>query len=646
MVMYVDRRYKCLGFLSLAVCVARLSCGAVVDECTKDTAVSLLPNGDFEKGAESWNLGAGWKIEEKSGRRSGACAVFDTCGETNAFRSLTSHEFPVKPCGLYRFEAYLKFDDVNLRLEVGMTYLDKSGRHLSNCVARKTKDNAVGTGGWRRYEGMSEYLPADAEKAQMFIRMWPKKDVCCRFRVDDFTVFDEAVSPVDALYSSEYRDMAATGKVRFVAPYRLDQKVHPADSLIAEFGWMDASGRSRTATVAVDGEKAEMSLDVCDLMMGAHPVTVALASKATGETFGAETNVFTHVAELPKRRVYIDSKHRYIVDGKPFFPIAMWWDEAIASPERREESMRIYKRGPFNMVNTYLRALDKDDLDFFHSHGMMTMCNLKDIFVGLTGAFPPDGIVLTEADEEPYVKKIIARCKDHPALLYYYINDEFPLTMVQRSIRRCRFIRELDDDHPTQACLDKPHHVRAFMRAFDIIGTDPYPVGKNRDLSIAAEWARQAREGTFGLRMISQTVQAFDWRWYFPEGTFPNMRFPSREEMRSMAWQQIAEGSWGIGFYSFGGFIKHFKGEEFDRRFGDVCAVASEVASFLPVFCSDEPAPAVTGVPKGLVARAWRYDGKVRYVVANTTLNRIAGSVTIGGEYVAVDLGGNGVLLK
>ena len=616
--------------------------------CAVVAAASLLPNGDFEEGAESWNLGSGWKIEEKSGRRGGACAVFDTCGETNAYMALTSREFPVKPCGLYRFEAYVKSDDVKPRhLEVVMTCLGQNGRFLFNCIARKMKDNAVGTGGWSRYEGMSDYLPADARKARMFIHIpLADKGVCCRFRVDDFSVFDEAVSPVDALYSSAYRDMAAEGVVRFVAPYHIDPKMYPADSIGAEFGWLDASGRARTVTVAVDDEKAEMSLDVSDLMMGAHPVTVTLSSKATGETLGAETNVFTRVAELPKRRVYVDSKKRYIVDGKPFFPIRMSWEDALIAPERREESMRIYKRGPFNMVNTYLRDLDKDRLDFFHSHGMMTMCNLKDIFVGVTGAFPPDGIVLTEADEEPYVKKIIARCKDHPALLYYSINDEFPLTMVQRSIRRHRLIRELDDDHPTLACLDKPHHVRAFMRAFDVIGTDPYPVGKNRDLSIAAGWARQAREGTFGLRMVSQTVQAFDWSWYFPPGTFPNMHFPTREEIRSMAWQQIAAGSWGLNFYSFGGLFKHFKGEEFDRRFGDVCAVASEVAAFIPVFCSDEPEPAVEGVPKGLVARAWRHDGKVRYVVANTTPGRIAGSVTIGGERIAVDLSGNGVLLK
>ena len=96
--------------------------------CAVIAAASLLPNGDFEEGAESWNLGSGWKIEEKSGRRGGTCAVFDTCGKTNAYKSLTSREFSVKPCGLYRFEAYVKSDDVKPRhLEVVMTCLGKNG---------------------------------------------------------------------------------------------------------------------------------------------------------------------------------------------------------------------------------------------------------------------------------------------------------------------------------------------------------------------------------------------------------------------------------------------------------------------------------------------------------------------------------------
>ena len=89
--------------------------------------------------------------------------------------------------------------------------------------------------------------------------------------------------------------------------------------------------------------------------------------------------------------------------------------------------------------------------------------------------------------------KIVNRCKDHPALLYWYTNDEFPLSMRKRAEKRYRFIRALDDQHPTGGCLDKPHLVRLFMPSFDLVGSDPYPVGKLPDLSTATGWAATTR---------------------------------------------------------------------------------------------------------------------------------------------------------
>ena len=97
----------------------------------------------------------------------------------------------------------------------------------------------------------------------------------------------------------------------------------------------------------------------------------ALPRNANGKVLASATNVFTRVDKLPERKVWIDSHNRFIVHGKPFFSIGMSWDEVMSRSTNRTEWLDLYATGPFNTVNTYIRDLDKSDLDFFHSRGMM-----------------------------------------------------------------------------------------------------------------------------------------------------------------------------------------------------------------------------------------------------------------------------------
>ena len=612
-------------------------------------AVALLPDGGFEQGGGGWSMPGGWQVQQGVGRHGGACAVYDTKGERLPFPQISSATFPVKPGGLYRFEAFVKREGMKNNVQLFFSALTAEGKWIENTVGRRMVDNDVTAKGWDRYEGMTFYLPKNARLARLCVIGCGVKasgGVTGKVSLDDFAVYDEAGDIVDALHCSAYRDMAADGIVRFVAPYHLDPSEHPVGSLSAEFAWKDAAGAARQSPGAVDSEKAEMSIDVKDIAMGENPVVCVLSEKATGKVLASVTNLFTRVERLPERKVWIDSRNRFIVNGKPFFSIGMSWDEVMSRSTNRTEWLDIYAQGPFNTVNTYIRDLNTDDLDFFHSRGMMVKGNIKDAFLGITGVWPMKEIK-TESDEERFVAKIVNRCKDHPALLYWYSNDEFPLSMRKRAERRYRFIRSIDDQHPVIACLDKTHLVRMFMPSFDIIGSDPYPVGKLPDLSSASKWARETREAVFGMRPLLQTVQAFDWSWYFPKGHFKNMHFPTRGEMRSLAWQQIIEGANGLSFFIFGGIFKHYPREEAMRRFGDVCAVAGEIRDMVPAILSDEEAPKVLAMPKRVVARAWRFNGTVYLTVADVKGDG-GGKVKIvlSDRTVELDMPDDGVLVK
>ena len=57
-----------------------------------------------------------------------------------------------------------------------------------------------------------------------------------------------------------------------------------------------------------------------------------------------------------------------------------------------------------------------------------------------------------------------------------------------------------------------------------------------------------------------------------------------------------------------------------------------------------DPGPAVERCPEGIVARTWRTpDGKVHILVCNTLREPVSGTVSFGGQSLAVDLPPMGV---
>lgn len=214
---------------------------------------------------------------------------------------------------------------------------------------------------------------------------------------------------------------------------------------------------------------------------------------------------------------------------------------------------------------------------------------------------------------------------------------------------------EKDPDHPTWVCLNRPWNVRLFVNGYDAVGMDPYPIGNpssfgSGTIAQASEWAQAAQQGMYRSRAMWQVPQAFDWAYYAAKrgvNKSPDMRMPTRDEMRSMTWQAIACGANGIVYYYFEDVYRRGKTpEENARRWADVCAVAREVKAHESVLLA-EPGPVVEEVPEGMVCRTWRTaDGKVHYLVCNTKRNPLKGSIRIGGNRHDIDLPPIGVLIK
>ena len=590
---------------------------------------NLCLNGDLEKGTEGWTFpDSSYRVEQGAGINGSAAIVFEA--KEGRKHDGPRYEIKAKPGRVYRFSGRIKRDTVTNVVQIALVRMTKDHGWITQVVADQTDVNAVNTDGWTLFEGQTAFL--DSESAILRLYIYIRNGACGRFCADDFRIEELPEDPLGDLQSSGYRNAAVSGDVTFAVPVRVNPFERKLETLTAELAYKDAAGASRVAKMRIADDLAKATLDAAAFAMGSQTVVVTLKD-AAGVQLDTASLPFTRLAAEPNYPVRVDGKGRFVVNGKPFFPIGITWGMSIKRKEWTE-AMAKFGNGPFNMVMVYEHDITPKDLDFFLANGMMVKYNLKDVYTGFSQVHPPAG-VKTREDEIRYVTEKVRELKDHPGLFAWYTNDEFPPTMADRVRERCALLNRLDPTHPVSVCLCRPYTISAFNGGFDIISSDPYPIGHAVDsLSLAATWTRITSAQTYGLKPMLQTTQAFDWSW-FP-GNFKNPHFPTYEELRSMTWQLIAEGATGVNYFSYSCIYANLKGEAFDRAWGDTKRVASEVKEMAPVLLSDEPAPHVTVDPDALSLKAWRLDGKVYLAVCDLTGKASAPRLQVPGRYASV----------
>lgn len=100
-----------------------------------------------------------------------------------------------------------------------------------------------------------------------------------------------------------------------------------------------------------------------------------------------------------------------------------------------------------------------------------------------------------------------------------------------------QWVAEEDPDHPTWVVLYQFREVAAYLKTFDVIGTDPYRIGRS-PASTAAQWTAEMFRQVKSSRPMWHVPQLHNWAKTY-------------DEVRSMAWQCICEGATGLVFYSW-----------------------------------------------------------------------------------------------
>ncbi len=537
----------------------------------------------------------------------------------------------VKVGHVYRFSGLIKTESLKGKGKVVVCFewVTKENKWSKGFQAKPVDDNGMLRDGWVRYEGVTPPMPPPAERGAVILYV---EGSVGRVRFDDFTLIECEKRIIDGIMSSRVRDEAVDGEVRFAATLNLDVAERPLSSYAVDLSYRDSNGTAKIAKPSTfTEEQAVFKLDVADLAMGAQDLELAVKENAGGRTVAKAAHRFTRLAAPSRRRVSFDARGRMLLDGKVVFPLGMYTGRMSA------EDLEIYGKGPFNFATQY-GWITRSDLDGYGRIGVYVATDVRAMVYGYSYSAKSRYQTLEQSREA--FKAKLAEIGDHPALAMWYLNDEAPLTFVKNVTDIHNLLHEIDPQHATLTCLCHPDTVRNFMRSFDVLAVDTYPIGYRRSKGpeqFQCVWQRQrtSDDGMLSMRPHWYIPQAFNWRWFHSDETVKknaipesDMYFPSRREMMNMNWQGIAAGANGILTFSFGTMRKNLKGEEFFRKWEDVLSVANELKKFESVILADPLETAMKPAEK-IAARAWRKDGSDWYLIVNLVDLPSKGTVTL-----------------
>jgi len=626
----MNQKFKRIGPEEVAVLAAAVASVASAF-CTQ------LVNPGFEEGGRGWHLPRpNFSVVDGAGRgatKGLVCEGKDTNVYQIAYLELpfvTGQQFDVS---VWARDESLSNGKPGMCVEyfggadAGFRYIDGVGmKPDSDC---QPKDPHA----WRRYT--AHVGPLEPEVKHCRLELYVRKGVAGRCVFDDVEVDLRNVERRGQLFTDRSDDRAFDGDVRIIAKSYADTRGLDGKDVDAFFTIHAADGRKeRVEPEFFKDGRAEVVLGVDRFQMGPHAIAFTVKDKKGGAVLDEMRVCFTRLAELPAAASWFDRKRRMIVDGKPEYPLFVYIGDWCLSDSRLLPAL---KSSPFDKVICYIRNTPKrSDLDLLHSNGIRVVESLGNAWVRKYGS-----AVIAPDEEIAHTIRIVNGLKDHPALLGWYLCDEPPPTLFPRLRERYKAVRALDPAHFCSTVLCHARFVHDSAAACDVVGLDIYPVKKGAPTPVDfGQVARDVGASVSALRggkPFWLVVQAFaDAPW----------RFPTYLEMRSMTWQGLVGGADGIVFYSLDQMLIRSRVPQFDEAWGTVCRIAQEVKEYEAFLLSDEEHPAVGNLPKGLFARAWKFDGKILVAVCNTTPAKIDTVLEVSAQKIPVSLDPYGVFVR
>ena len=536
---------------------------------------------------------------------------------------------------------------------------------LANCVSA----NMVKNGGFESMDGWIASDPAlvslssDAVEGQSSLKVTSAPNApegtesTSVSRIIDIKEFDP---------QGEYRMQFRIRSDRFPQEYNVFMGLLQGDQWPANIGfewrqvgpqWQDVQFDFRDVNTVVTAVKLMIQVKA----PGSIWIDDLRIVKLPKGTIGAEERL---LKDLPKYKgtsefVKITPDRRFIVKGKPFFPIGAW---GLDFPN--EKVLRDMRDCGFNLTGTghlYTKGAEgvKALLDQAQSYGLMVKGVLR---FGVRGE-TPEALAEVERYKETF-KPILEVTKSHPAFFAYDIADE-PAWIgfnIPAFAEGAHFLRTSDPNHPifsNQAPRQSIELFKRWYRFVDIGGSDIYPwwngeLDKHSDLpnktySVVGDECVKNLKAIGPGKPVVMTIQAFGWsdRERNPQPTDPKgYGYPPQNLQRFMAYDAITSGATGILFFQ----DMRYADESGNRLNEKVKPVSLELSAIHDVLAS---ATTTTSGVKSLDKRIkliTKKLGKDLYIIAvNTTGESVAANIGIpaaGGTWRVLFEGRNAVQKK
>lgn len=344
--------------------------------------------------------------------------------------------------------------------------------------------------------------------------------------------------------------------------------------------------------VPLRGTEAQGSLPIAELPPGCYTLRARVQGPA-----GVEDSLSSQVCKYPPapQEVKVDLfSQSLLVEGKPFFPIGLYWVHA--------EDLEELKRLHFNCGDYFYKLRGAEIAALMDQAAQSGIRILLELTPFIRGRAEPDYQAIAETIES---------YRHHPGLLAWYIVDEPADAKVDPVLleRVYQQLHQSDPYHPVYLVNNRPHSYGSYIDASDILAIDVYPV-PDHPLTRVRDYMQQARWASMGRKPVWLVAQAFGGveHWGRP---------PTPAELRNMVFQGLVQGAGGLLFYRYC--------QEGERQiqppalWAEMRALAAELSALGPVLAAPTTLAQVENAdgPQGVEAMLREYQGRYYLFVVN-----------------------------
>lgn len=232
-----------------------------------------------------------------------------------------------------------------------------------------------------------------------------------------------------------------------------------------------------------------------------------------------------------KDPVHFDANNRFIVNGKPVFPIVIYHTFKEDIPQLAKLGFTAFSGARYpnqTLLGLPMRtpeqiAMMREYLDAAKANGM---------YMAMTSGIFAAGGGSTKLNESG-----IKTFDNDPGVLFWYGADE-PGAKRIAQLRDAFVTTKQWQTKPVLVLTNRGDHVPRVAEVGDIVGVDPYPL-PNISLRDVADRTKLAVQSTDGLKPVFTAIPQYDWQ------------LPTLEELRCMAYLAIGSGANALGIYAW-----------------------------------------------------------------------------------------------